>query len=120
MKTGLWSTLCDTGKLEICAKCDICLVLIGKGNTGYGEVLRVTPTRTTTKWKKQEKPQNISLQQAVCDENNDYVMPNHHSKHKCKRITASINKINILPESGKCHNTHASNGMRMRHTSRQL
>ena len=123
MKTGLWSTLCDTagkGELEIRAKCDICLVLIGKGNTGYGEVVRVTPTRTTTKQKKQEKSKNISLQQAVCDENNDYVMPNHHSKRKCKRVTASINKMNILPESGKSHNTRTSNGMRTRHTSRQL
>ena len=123
MKTSLWSTLHDTagkGELEICAKCDICLVLIGKGNTGYGEVVRVTPTRTTTKRKKQEKSKNISLQQAVCDENNDYVMPNCHSKHKCKCVIASINKMNILPESGKSHNTCVINGMCMRHTSRQL
>ena len=122
-KTGLWSTLRDTageGELKIRAKCDICLVLIGKGNTGYGEVVHVTPTKTTTKRKKQEKTKNISLQQAVRDENNDYVMPNRHSKHKRKRVTASINKMNILPESGKSHNTHASNGMCTRHTSRQL
>ena len=45
-------------------------------------------------------------------------MPNRHPKRKC--ITASISKLNILPESGKTHNTHASNGTRMRHTSRQL
>ena len=67
-KTGLWSTLSDTageGKLEIHAKCDICLVLIGKGNTGYGEVVHVTPARTTTKRKKQEKSKNIRLQQFV-------------------------------------------------------
>ena len=28
--------------------------------------------------------------------------------------------MNILPESGKSHNTRTSNGMRMRHTSQQL
>ena len=78
MKTGLWSTLrntADEGELEIHAKCDICLVLVGKGNTGYGEVVCVTPTKTTTKQKKQEKTNNISLQQAVRDENIDYVTP---------------------------------------------
>ena len=75
------------------------------------------PTRTTIKRKKREKSKKISVQQAVCDEDNDYVMPNRHStpKHKC--ITASINKMNILPESGKSHNTRANNGTRMRHTS---
>ena len=121
MKTGLWSTLRNTageGKLEIHAKCDICLVLVSKGNTGYGEVICVMPTKTTTKRKKQEKTNNISLQQAVCDENIDYVTPNHCSKCKC--VTASINKMNILPESGKSHKTRASNDTHTRHTSRQL
>ena len=49
MKTGLWSTLCNTaneGELAIRAKCDICLILVGKGNTGFGEVVHVTPTKT--------------------------------------------------------------------------
>ena len=45
-------------------------------------------------------------------------MPNRRPKHKC--ITASISKLNILPESGKTHNTCDSNGTHMRHTSRQL
>ena len=51
-KNGLWSTLHNTaneGELAIRAKCDICLILVGKGNTGFGEVIRVTPTKTPSK-----------------------------------------------------------------------
>ena len=49
-KTGLWSTLWNAdnkGELTIRAKCDICLILVGQGNTGFGEVTHVMPTKTT-------------------------------------------------------------------------
>ena len=124
-KTGLWSTLPNTsnkGELAICAKCDICLILVGKGNTGFGEVVCVTPTKTLSKHKRQQKTVDVSVQQAVTQEsqgkNDGGVMPNRHPKHK--RVTASISKLNILPERGKTHNTRDSNGTHMRHTSRQL
>ena len=124
-KTGLWSTLHNTaneGELAIRAKCDICLILVGKGNTGFGEVVRVTPTKTPSKHKRQQKTVDVSVQQAVTQEsqgkNDGGVTPNHHPKRK--RITASISKLNILPESGKTHNTCDSNGTCTRHTSRQL
>ena len=124
-KTGLWSTLCNTtneGELAICAKCDICLILVGKGNTGFGEVIHVMPTKTLSKHKRQQKTVDVRIQQAVTQEsqgkNNGGVTPNHRPKRKC--VTASISKLNILPESGKTHNTHDSNGTHTRHTSRQL
>ena len=110
------------GELAIHAKCDICLILVGKGNTGFGEVIHVTPTKTPSKCKRQQKTVDVSVQQAVTQEshgkNNGGVTPNHCPK--CKRVTASISKLNILPESGKTHNTCDSNGTRTRHTSRQL
>ena len=75
-----------------------------------------------SKRKRQQKTIDVSVQQAVTQEsqgkNDGGVMPNHRPKHK--RVTASISKLNILPESGKTHNTHDSNGTRTRHTSRQL
>ena len=124
-KNGLWSTLRNTaneGELTIRAKCDICLILVGKGNTGFSEVIRVTPTKTLSKRKRQQKTVDVSVQQAVTQEsqgkNNGGVTPNRHPK--CKRVTASISKLNILPESGKTHNTRDSNGTHTRHTSRQL
>ena len=124
-KTGLWSTVHNTankGELAIRAKCDICLILVGKGNTGFDEVVHVTPTKTPSKRKRQQNSVDVSVQQAVTQEsqgkNNIGVMPNRHPKRK--RITASISRLNILPESGKTHNTHDSNGTHMRHTSRQL
>ena len=105
-KTGLWSTLCNTaneGELTICGKCDICLILVGKGNTGLGEVIHVTPTKSLSKCKRQQKTIDVSVQQAVTQEsqgkNDGGVMPNH--RPKCKRVTASISKLNILPESGR-------------------
>ena len=55
-KTGLWTTLWNSaseGKVAICAKCDICLILVGQGNTGFGEVVCVTPTKTRSKCLKQ-------------------------------------------------------------------
>ena len=123
-KTGLWSTLRNTaneGELAIHAKCDICLNLVCKGNTGFSEVIRVTPTKTLSKCKRQQKTVDVSVQQAVTQEsqgkNNGGVTPNRHQKHKC--VTASISKLNILPKSSKTHNTHDSNGTCMRHTSRQ-
>ena len=67
-KTGLWSTLHNTateGELAIRAKCDICLILVGKGNTGFGEVIHVTPTKTPSKHKRQQKTIDVSVQQAV-------------------------------------------------------
>ena len=124
-KNGLWSTLCNTaneGELAICAKCDICLILVGKGNTRFGEVICVTPTKTPSKHKRQQKTVDVSVQQAVTQEsqgkNNGGVTQNCHLKHKC--VTASISKLNILPESSKTHNTCDSNGNHTRHTSRQL
>ena len=57
-KTGLWSTLHNTaneGELAIHAKCDICLILVGQGNTGFGEVVRVTPTKTPSRCTRQQK-----------------------------------------------------------------
>ena len=124
-KTGLWSTLCNTaneGELVIRAKCDICLILVSKGNIGFGEVIHVTPTKTLSKHKRQQKTIDVSVQQAVTQEsqgkNDGGVTPNRHPKRKC--ITASISKLNILPESGKTHDTHDSNGTHTRHTSRQL
>ena len=103
-------------------KCDICLILVGKGNTGFGEVIHVMPTKTLSQHKRQQKTVDVSVQQAVTqksqEENHGRVTPNHHSK--CKRVTASISKLNILPETGKIHNTHESNGTHTRHTSRQL
>ena len=56
-KTGLWTTLRNTGnegEYAIRAKCDICLILVGHGNTGFGEVVRVTPTKTPSKGIKQQ------------------------------------------------------------------
>ena len=124
-KTGLWNTLCNTankGELTIHAKCDICLILVSKGNTGFGEVIRVRPTKTLSKRKRQQKTIDVSVQQAVTQEsqgkNDGGVTPNRHPKGKC--VTASISKLNILPESGKTHNTCHSNGSHRRHTSRQL
>ena len=124
-KTGLWSTLRNTaneGELTIRAKCDICLILVGQGNTGFGEVVHVMPTKTPSRRKRQLKMVDVSVQQAVTqetqEEDHGRVTPNRRSKHKC--VTASINKLNILPESGKTHNTRASNGTHTRHTSRQL
>ena len=124
-KNGLWSTLRNTaneGELTIRAKCDICLILVGKGNTGFGEVIHVTPTKTPSWHKRQQKTMDVSVQQAVTQEsqkeNHGRVTPNCHSKHK--HVTASISKLNILPETGKTHNTRESNGTRTRHTSRQL
>ena len=124
-KNGLWSTLHNTaneGEFAIRAKCDICLILVGKGNNGFGELIRVTPTKTPSKNKKQQKTMDVSVQQAVTQEsqgkNNGGVMPNRCPKRKC--VTASISKLNILPESGKTHNTRDSNGTHTRHTSRQL
>ena len=124
-KEGLWSTLCNTAnedELAICAKCNICLILVSKGTTGFSEVIHVMPTKTLSKHKRQQKSMDVSVQQAVTQEsqgkNNDGVMPNGRPKHK--RVTASISKLNILPESGKTHNTRDSNGTRTRHTSRQL
>ena len=124
-KTGLWSTLRNTaneGELIIRAKCDICLILVGKGNTEFGEVIHVMPTKTLSKRKRQQKTIDVSVQQAVTQEsqgkNNGGVTPNRCPKRKC--ITASISKLNILPESGKTHNTCDSNGTHTRHTSRQL
>ena len=124
-KTGLWSTLCNTaneGELAIHAKCDICLILVGQGNTGFSEVVCVMLTKTPSRHKRQQKMVDVSVQQAVTQESHEEdhgcVMPNCHSKRK--RVTASINKLNILPETGKTHNTLARNGTRTRHTSRQL
>ena len=122
-KTGLWTTLhnsANEGELAIRAKCDICLILVGQGNTGFGEVVHVMPTKTPSKCIRQQKTVGVSVQQAVTQESREenHVTPNHHLKHK--RVTASINKLNILPETGKTHNTRASNGTRTRHTSRQL
>ena len=96
-KNGLWSTLRNTaneGELAICAKCDICLILVGKGNTGFSEVIHVTPTKTPSQHKRQQKTVDVSVQQAVTqesqEENHGQVTPNHHSK--CKHVTASISK----------------------------
>ena len=98
------------------------MILVGKGNTGFGEVIHVTPTKTLSKRKRQQKTVDVSVQQAVTQEsqgkNDGGVTPNCRPKHK--HITASISKLNILPESGKTHNTHDSNGTHTRHTSRQL
>ena len=78
--------------------------------------------RLRLKRKRQQKTVDVSVQQAVTQEsqgkNNGGITPNHHPKHKC--VTASISKWNILPESGKTHNTRDSNGTHTRHTSRQL
>ena len=73
-KNGLWSTLHNTaneGELAIRAKCDICLILVGKGNTGFGEVIRVTPTKTPTRCKRQKKTMDVSVQQAVTQESQE-------------------------------------------------
>ena len=70
-KTGLWSTLCNTaneGELAIHAKCDICLILVGQGNTGFSEVVCVTPTKTLSRHKRQQKLVDVSVQQAVTQE----------------------------------------------------
>ena len=48
----------------------------------------------------------------------NHVTPNCRAKRK--RVTASINTLNIIPENGKTHNTHESNGTRTRHTKQQL
>ena len=67
-KTGLWSTLRNTaneGELAIRAKCDICLILVGQGNTGFDEVVHVTPTKTLSRHKRQQKTVDVSVQQAV-------------------------------------------------------
>ena len=55
-KTGLWTTLLNSGnegELEVRSKCDICLILIGHGNTGYGEIVRVMPNKTASKANKE-------------------------------------------------------------------
>ena len=54
-KNGLWSTLCNTaneGELAIRAKCDICLILVGKGNTGFSEVIHLLRLRLSVKGNK--------------------------------------------------------------------
>ena len=98
--------------------------MVGQGNTGFSEVVRVTPTKTPSRRKRQSKMVDVSVQQAVSQETQEedrgWVTPNRHSKQKRKCVTASSNKQNILPESGKTHNTRASNGTHTRHTSRQL
>ena len=51
-KTGLWTTLLNSGnegELEIRSTCDVCLILIGQGNTGYGEIVRITPNKSASK-----------------------------------------------------------------------
>ena len=57
-KTGLWTTLKTTkndGELTIRAKCDICLILVGNGNTGCGEVIDITPNKAGKKCAKRKK-----------------------------------------------------------------
>ena len=122
-KTGLCSTLrniTNDGELAVHAKCDICLVLIGKGNTGFREVIHVTPTEAWYKRKGKQHTADISVQQAVIQDaqNKESVTPNCHAKRK--RVTASINKLNILTENGRTHNTRISNGTHTRHTRHQL
>ena len=70
-KNGLWSTLCNTaneGELAIRAKCDICLILVGKGKTGFCEVICVMPTKTPSRHKRQQKNNGCQVQQAVTQE----------------------------------------------------
>ena len=90
-KTGLWTTLYNTGnegELEIRAKSDICLILIGHGNTGFDEVVHVMPTKTSSKTnKKQQIPGTISVQQAFTKrkENNSSVAPGCTANNKQMR-----------------------------------
>ena len=122
IKTGLWTTLKTTkndGELMILAKCDICLILVGNGNTGYGEVIDVTPNKAGKKCAKHKKPPpttGMTFQQAVQVETDS----KEQSKKKRKWQTPSVNSLNILPDTGKSHNTRESNGTRTCHTSHEL
>ena len=121
-KTSLWSTLRTTkneGELAIHAKCDICLILVSKGNTGYGEVIDVTPNkagRKSVKHKKTPSRSSMTLQQAVRVETDSNRIP----KIKRKWQTPSVSSLNILPDTGKSHNTCESNGTQTRHTTWEL
>ena len=86
-KTGLWSTLCNTAnecEVAIHAKCDICLILVGQGNTGFSEVVCVMPTKTPSRRKRQQKTVDVSVQRVVTQETQEEdrgrVTPNCHSK----------------------------------------
>ena len=121
-KSRLWTTLKTSpmdDELSIRAKCDICLILVGKGNTGYGEITRVMPNRTTKTTNKQKDcsaASNINLQQAMQDE----LQSKKELVPKKKWATMSLSSLNILPVSGRPHNTRESNGTRVRHSSRKL
>ena len=122
-KTGLWTTLLNVsndGELAVCAWCDICLILIRTGNTGFGEIIRVTPSKTPTKHGRSKKTVGVSVHEAVTwnTRQAQHVMPSHRPKRK--RVTVSINRLNILAENGKNHNMRATNGTRTRHTTRKL
>ena len=117
-KSGLWTTLetnSNEGELAIHAKCDICLILVGQGNTGFGEVVRVIPTKSLTKRNKQQKPVGISVQQAVSQEDRK---GNRRSNRIWRNLTVS--STNILPDTGRSHNTRTSNSTHTQHTNRQL
>ena len=65
-KTGLWSTLrniTNEGELAVHAKCDICLVLVGQGYTGFGEVFRVTLTNAQSKHKRKQQMTSVYSKQ---------------------------------------------------------
>ena len=49
-------------------------------------------------------------------------MPSQTGNNRCAhcRVTPSINKLNILPDTWKMHNTCESNGTRTRHTTQKL
>ena len=126
-KKGLWTTLRNTaneGELAIRSKCDICLILIGNGNTGYGEVISVMPTKNPSMacLKRTHKAVYTSVQELSTPKSTrtSRVTTNHHAKPKPRHITQSVNFKNILTENGKSNNTRSSNGTRTRHTTRAL
>ena len=120
--SGLWTTLKTTKKdneLSIWAKCDVCLILVSKGNTGFRQVIKVTPhksLKTSAKHKRTQPKVGLTLQQAVSAETTSSKEP---VKRKARK-TPSLSSLNILPDTGRPHNTRKSNGTQTRHTSREL
>ena len=117
---GMWTTLetsGDTGENELRLKCDITLIQLRNGNTGFGLVTAVTPDNPPKKLKPSLKLKTKSMQSLLQELEASHVSNETRSE---KLLHAEISHNNIIPDSGKCQNTRPSSGARKRHSNRPL
>ena len=109
---GVWTTLQTSDKeseQEMCEKCDIVLMLIGSGNTGYREVVadvtphKFAPNKKTNKSQTRQKTQNMQHLLQEAEEQRQFT--NNPKSTRLSVLTPKVSSSNIIPGNGKLHNT---------------